>query len=75
MAYVNEIKKVRSNWVEEIIWDLNIDLTYTKNIRDIELEEKMRKEAEEKAREERENPDRPQMQNNLLQEGGGMIRQ
>ena len=70
VAYVNEIIKVRSNWDKEISWDLELDLTFTKNIRDKELEEQKRKEAEEKARNERENPQRQKMQNNMMQGGG-----
>jgi len=70
VAYINEVQKIRSNWTEEISWDLQVDLTYTKNIRDYELEERLRKEAEEKAREERENPQRDQLQNNMFQGGG-----
>jgi hypothetical protein len=70
VAYVNKIQKVRSNWTEEVSWDLTVDLTFVKNIRDLELEEKKRKEAEEKAREERENPQRRQMQNSRMQGGG-----
>ncbi|MDB4584364.1 Ig-like domain-containing protein, partial [Draconibacterium sp.] len=69
VAYVNEVQKIRSNWTEEINWDLKVDLTYTKNIRDYELEEQQRKEAEEKARKERENPQREQLQNNMIQRG------
>lgn len=65
VAYVNEVQKIRSNWTEEISWDLKVDLTYTKNIRDYELEEQKRKEAEEKARQERENPQREQLRNSI----------
>ncbi|NQU52823.1 MAG: Ig-like domain-containing protein [Bacteroidetes bacterium] len=70
VAYVNEVVKVRSNWEETVSWDLKVDLTYRKNIRDIELEEKLRKEAEKKALEERENPQRQEMQNSMMQGGG-----
>lgn len=70
VAYVNEVIKVRSNWDKKFGWDLKVDLTYRKNIRDIDLEEQKRKEAEEKAREERENPQRQEMQNNMIQGGG-----
>jgi len=55
VAYINEVKKVRSNWDNEIDWKLEADPTFTKNIVDKELEEQRRKEAEEKARQEREN--------------------
>ena len=79
VSYVNVIHKVRSNWTEEISWDMTPDPTFTKNIRDFELEEEKRKEAEEKARKERENPQREQLQNNMFQGSGsgrsGMIRQ
>ncbi|NOR76556.1 MAG: hypothetical protein GQ525_15550 [Draconibacterium sp.] len=74
VVYNNEIVKVRSNWDKELIWDLKHDITFVKNIRDLEQEEKLRKEAEDKAREERENPNRPQQdqnQNNMLQGGSG----
>jgi len=70
VAYINNVVKVRSNWEEEISWDLTIDLTFTKNIRDLELEEQQRKAAEKKALEEKENPQRQQMQNNMFQGGG-----
>ena len=70
VAYNNEVIKVRSNWSEEISWDMEFDLTFIKNIRDFELEEQQRKAAEKKAREERENPQRQKMQNNMMQGGG-----
>lgn len=54
VAYVQEVIKLRSNWSESYNWDLTPDLTLTKNIRDLELEEKKRKEAAEKARKEKE---------------------
>ena len=77
VAYYNEIAKVRSNWDAEIIWDLTVDLTYHKNIRDRELEEKLRKEAEKKAEEERNRRENPQQgQNNMFGGSGqGLIRQ
>lgn len=66
VAYINEVQKVRSNWSKDISWNLKeVDLTFTKNIRDIELEEQRRKEAEEKARREKENPEREQIQNSI----------
>ena len=74
VVYNNEVVKVRSNWDKELIWDLKYDITFVKNIRDLEQEEKLRKAAEDKAREERENPNRPQQdqnQNNMLQGGSG----
>ena len=70
VAYVNEVVKVRSNWEKEISWDLTVDLTFTKNIRDFELEEQLRKAAEKKALEEKNNPQGQQMQNNMFQGGG-----
>ncbi|MEZ5105478.1 MAG: Ig-like domain-containing domain [Draconibacterium sp.] len=72
VAYVNEIHKVRSNWSEEIRWDVKPDPTFVKNIRDYELEEQKRKEAEKKAREDAQ---REQKQNNsnLMQGGGSNI--
>ncbi len=69
VMYVNEIHKVRSNWDEEIRWNVKPDPTFVKNIRDLELEEQRRKEAEKKAHEEAE---RNQGQDrNLFQESGG----
>ncbi len=54
VAYINEVVRVRSNWDNNLKWNLKTDLTFTKNIRDRELEEQQRKEAEKKAREARE---------------------
>jgi hypothetical protein len=54
VAYVQEVIKLRSNWTESYNWDLTPDLSLTKDIRDLELEAKKRKEAEEKARKEKE---------------------
>lgn len=54
VAYINEVIKVRSNWDNNLKWDLEKDLTFIKNIRDRELEEQLRKEAEKKAQQERE---------------------
>ena len=71
VAYINEVIKVRSNWDNNLSWDLKPDFTFTKDIRDKELEEQLRKEAEEKARQESEqrfNTD--QQQNNMFQPGG-----
>lgn len=77
VAYLNEVVKLRSNWGEKFTWDLEVDLTFTKNIRDKELEEKKRKEAEEKALKEKEQRENPgQGQNRSLQggsSGGGSI--
>jgi hypothetical protein len=71
VAYINEVIKVRSNWENNYNWDLEPDPTFTKNIRDKELEEKRKKEAEEKARQERNSGQQQQKQNNLLGPGGG----
>ena len=73
VAYVNEVIKVRSNWENKLAWDVSPDPTFTKNVRDKELEEQRRKEAEEKARMEREQEQNQQRQgqNNLMQQGGG----
>lgn len=70
VAYINEVTKVRSNWDNNLVWDLTPDPEFYKNIRDRELEEQRRKEAEEKAREQRENPQR--QQNNMMQRGQGL---
>jgi uncharacterized protein (DUF2141 family) len=72
VAYINEVIKVRSNWDSNLTWFLEHDPTYTKNIRDKELEEQQRKEAEEKARQEREQELNPgqQNQNNMFVPGG-----
>lgn len=71
VAYINEVIKVRSNWDNNLIWNLKPDPTFTKNIRDRELEEQLRKEAEEKARKEREQGfNTGQQQNDMFQQGG-----
>ncbi|HKJ79770.1 MAG TPA: Ig-like domain-containing protein [Prolixibacteraceae bacterium] len=70
VAYINEVTKVRSNWDNNLVWDLTPDPSYYKNIRDREMEEQLRKEAEEKAREQRQNPQR--QQSNPMQRGQGM---
>jgi len=54
VAYVQEVIKLRSNWSESYVWDLTPDLLYSKNVIDVELEAKKKKEAAEKARKERE---------------------
>jgi hypothetical protein len=71
VAYINEVIKVRSNWVNNINWDLEPDPEFTKNIRDKELEEQKRKEAEEKSREgQDQNEDQYRQQNDMFQRGG-----
>lgn len=74
VAYVNEVVKVRGNWHESLAWDLKPDLTFTKKIIDLELEEKLRKEAEEKKRKESEkrgSPENMPNMQNMMQGGGG----
>jgi hypothetical protein len=71
VMYINQVHKVRSNWEETIAWDLSPDNLFVKKIRDIELEEKQRKEAEEKARKEKEQENKPQMQQNMMPGSGG----
>lgn len=72
VVYINEVIKVRSNWDSNLNWDLKPDPTFTKNIKDKELEEQLRKEAEEKAKQEQErfNRDEQQQQNDMFQPGG-----
>ena len=71
VAYINEVIKVRSNWDNNLSWDLKPDPTFTKDIRDKELEEQLRKEAEEKARQESEQQfNTGEQQNNMFQPGG-----
>lgn len=70
VSYINEVVKVRSNWDEKYSWDLKPDLKFVKKIRDLELEEKQRKEAEEKARKDAENRNNPVQNQNMLQGGG-----
>lgn len=70
VIYLNEVIKVRSNWEHSFNWDLEPDPSYIKNIRDKELEERLRKEAEEKARQEREE-DRGRQQNPMGPGRGG----
>ncbi len=71
VAYVNEVIKVRSNWENNLSWNLEPDPTFTKNIRDKELEEQMRKEAEERARKEQEQQfNTGQQQEGIFQPGG-----
>lgn len=73
VSYINEVVKVRSNWEKEYNWDLKPDLTFVKKIRDIEEEEKQRKEAEEKARkeQEKEQGETQDQMRNLMQGSGG----
>jgi hypothetical protein len=71
VMYINQIHKVRSNWEETIAWDLSPNPLFVKKIRDIELEEKQRKEAEEKAKKEKEEENKPQMQQNMMPGSGG----
>lgn len=73
VSYVNEVHKVRSNFEEEILWNVSPNPTYVKNIRDPEQEEKARKEAEDKARKEKEQQNNPQQIQNLIQGGGSNI--
>ena len=73
VAYVNFVHKVRSNFDEEISWDVKPDPTFVKNVRDLEEEEKQRKAAEEKARKEKEEENRTQPMQNLIQGGGTNI--
>ncbi|MBN2636183.1 MAG: Ig-like domain-containing protein [Prolixibacteraceae bacterium] len=73
VAYMNQVHKVRSNFDEEITWDITPDPSLVKNIRDLEEEEKRRKDAEEKARQEREQENRIQPAQNLLEGGGTNI--
>ena len=64
VTYINEVKKIRSNWDKTYEWDIKPDSAFVKKIRDYELEELKKKEALEKAkkvREQRETPERQQM--------------
>ncbi len=72
VVYINEVVKIRSNWDNNLSWDLTPDPEFTKNIRDFELEEQMRKEAEEKAANEQERLNRGgrQQQDGMFQPGG-----
>ena len=72
VLYINEVIKVRSNWDSNIPWQIKADPSFVKDIRDREVEERLRKEAEEKAREEEElerNQAQPR-QNDMLRPGG-----
>ena len=73
VAYINEVIKVRSNWDNNLKWNLDPDPTFTKDIRDRELEEQLRKEAEERERQEREQQfNTDQQQNNMFRQGEGL---
>ncbi|MEN8116607.1 MAG: Ig-like domain-containing protein [Bacteroidota bacterium] len=65
VSYSSEVEKVRSNWDSELNWDLTPDLTFTKNIRDKELEEQKRKAAEEKVRQQKDE----QQKNSMFKPG------
>lgn len=71
--YLNEVVKVKSNWEIEIpAVNLKPNKSFIKNIRDLEEEERLRKEAEKKARmEEEQGQDSDQMQN-FMQGGSGI---
>ncbi len=71
VAYINEVIKVRSNWDNNISWELKKDVQFVKNIIDKELEELRRKEEEEKAKKDREEQDYPvRQQDNMFSPGG-----
>ena len=72
VVYINEVVKVRSNWENNLSWDLTPDPGFIKNIRDREAEEQLRKEAAEKAAREQEDLDldEQQQQDNMFQPGG-----
>ena len=71
VTYINEVIKVRSNWDNNIKWDLTEDVQFIKNIVDKELEKQKRKEEEERAKKAREEENRPvQQENNLFGPGG-----
>ncbi|MDD4145227.1 MAG: DUF2141 domain-containing protein, partial [Prolixibacteraceae bacterium] len=71
VAYINEVIKVRSNWDNNISWELKKDVQFIKNIVDKEMEEQRRKEEEEKTKKEREEEDNPvQQENNMFRPGG-----
>ncbi|HEY5686879.1 MAG TPA: hypothetical protein VIS27_01075, partial [Yeosuana sp.] len=71
VTYINEVVKVKSNWEIEIpALDLKPDLNFVKRIRDLEEEERLRKEAEKKAKMEKEKGESPEQMQNLMQGGG-----
>ncbi len=71
VTYINNVVKVRSNWEIEIPYDLTPNKSFIKKIRDLEEEEKQRKEAEEKARKEKEKETKPEQMQNFMQGSGG----
>jgi hypothetical protein len=71
VSYINEVVKVRSNWEIEMPYDLKPNESFIKKIRDLEEEEKLRKEAEEKARKEMEQERSPEQMQNFMQGSGG----
>lgn len=71
VTYINNVIKVRSNWEIEMPYDLKPNKSFIKKIRDLEEEEKQRKEAEEKARKEKEQENSPEQMQNFLQGSGG----
>jgi hypothetical protein len=77
VTYINEVVKVKSNWEIEIpSLDLKPDLNFVKGIRDLEEEERLRKEAEKKARQEAEKGEDSDQMQNFMQGGSdsGIIR-
>ena len=73
VAYINLVHKVRSNFDEELNWNIKPDETFVKNIRDLEEEAKKRKEAEEKELREKEEENKTQPLQNVIQGGGTNI--
>jgi len=71
VTYINNVLKVRSNWEIELPYDLKPNKLFIKKIRDLEEEEKLRKEAEEKARKEMEQEKSPEQMQNFMQGSGG----
>ena len=71
VTYINNVLKVRSNWEIEMPYDLKPNKLFIKKIRDLEEEEKLRKEAEEKARKEMEQEKSPEQMQNFMQGSGG----
>lgn len=71
VVYINDVIKVRSNWENNLPWDLTYNPDFVKDIRDRELEEQLRKEAEEEAEREEEELNRgeQQQQNDMFQPG------
>jgi hypothetical protein len=71
VTYINNVLKVKSNWEIEMPYDLTPNKSFIKKIRDLEEEEKLRKEAEEKARKEKEQERNPEQMQNFIQGSGG----